>query len=75
MSERLIVALDGHDGSGKTTLAYALAERLGGTMVARNCSTPARGKISMSYCASAPPRWMPVSVPPAMPHLCWIAHG
>ena len=33
MSERLIVALDGHDGSGKTTLAYALAERLGGTMV------------------------------------------
>lgn len=30
MSGRLVIALDGHDGSGKTTLANALAARLGG---------------------------------------------
>ncbi|HNP30435.1 MAG TPA: hypothetical protein PKK23_15420 [Nitrospirales bacterium] len=30
MREQLIIALDGHDGAGKTTLAAALATRLGG---------------------------------------------
>lgn len=30
MKERLIVALDGHDGTGKTTLAKMLADQLGG---------------------------------------------
>lgn len=30
---KLIVALDGHDGAGKTTLAAALAARLGGSAV------------------------------------------
>ena len=33
MKERLIVALDGHDGAGKSTLAVALANRLGGRAV------------------------------------------
>lgn len=33
MRERLIIALDGHDGAGKTTLASALATRLGGMAV------------------------------------------
>lgn len=33
MKERLIVALDGHDGAGKSTLAVALAARLGGKAV------------------------------------------
>lgn len=29
--KRLVLALDGHDGSGKTTLAKYMAEKLGGT--------------------------------------------
>lgn len=33
MSGRLVVALDGHDGSGKTTLAGLLGARLGGRCV------------------------------------------
>ncbi len=33
MKERLIVALDGHDGAGKSTLAVALANRLCGRAV------------------------------------------
>lgn len=33
MTARLILALDGHDGVGKTTLSQALAKRLGGTAV------------------------------------------
>ena len=33
MTRRPIVALDGHDGAGKSTLATALAARLGGTAV------------------------------------------
>lgn len=33
MTERLVLALDGHDGAGKTTIASALALRLGGVAV------------------------------------------
>lgn len=33
MTDRLVIALDGHDGAGKTTLAAALANCLGGTAV------------------------------------------
>ena len=33
MKKRLVLAIDGHDGAGKTTLARALASSLGGTIV------------------------------------------
>ncbi len=33
MRERLVIALDGHDGAGKTTLASILANRIGGKSV------------------------------------------
>lgn len=33
MKKQLVIALDGHDGSGKSTLTKALASRLGGTSV------------------------------------------
>lgn len=46
MKEPLVIALDGHDGAGKTSLAGALASQIGGTCVQPFSGTAGRALLN-----------------------------